>query len=132
MSWVPDCPLSLPVPARAGHLGSGTHRLLDLAVSLGPLSRAAVALVDSGASHNFVSEAVALEAGLPIDRAIAPLSVRLADGQLRASCGAITCRVAFSATVSHMCTFYVVPLAMDCILGMPWLRATRPAIDWDT
>ena len=28
--------------------------------------------------------------------------------------------------------FWVVPLAMDLILGLPWLQKMQPAIDWDS
>ena len=43
-------------------------------------------LVDSGASHNFLSERVALEAGMCVDRSC-HLNVKLADGEQHASLG---------------------------------------------
>ena len=88
-----------------------------------------VALVDSGASHCFLSATVAREAGLVLD-ASQRLSVHMADGKLPASQGlARNVRVEFAPGVTQVWDFWVVPLAMDAILGLPWLRGVQPAID---
>ena len=55
----------------------------------------------------------------------------MADGELRASQGlACNVRVEFVPGVTHVWDFWVVLLAMDAILGLPWLRGVQPAIDW--
>ena len=55
----------------------------------------------------------------------------MADGELRASQGlARNVRVEFAPGVMQVWDFWVVPLAMDAILGLPWLRGVQPAIDW--
>ena len=52
----------------------------------------------------------------------------MADGKLHASQGlARNMRVEFAP---GMVQVWVVPLAMDAILGLPWLRGVQPAIDW--
>ena len=38
--------------------------------------------------------------------------------------------ITFAPGVVQTLDFWVVPLAMDAILGMPWLWSTQPAIDW--
>ena len=59
------------------------------------------------------------------------LNVRLADSETRASLGlARDVCVTFVPGVVHSLDFWVVPLTMDAILGMPWLWSTQPAIDW--
>ena len=89
-----------------------------------------VALVDSGASHCFLLATVAREAGLVLDTS-QWLQVRMADGRLRASQGlARNMRVEFAPWVAQVWDSWVVPLAMDAILGLPWLRGVQPAIDW--
>ena len=55
----------------------------------------------------------------------------MADGELRASQGlARNVRVEFAPGVTQVWDFWVVPLAMDAILGLPWLHGVQPAIDW--
>ena len=60
------------------------------------------------------------------------LNVQLADGETRMlSLGlARAVDVTFAPGVVQTLDFWVVPLAMDVILGMPWLQSTQPAIDW--
>ena len=85
--------------------------------------------MDSGANHNFLSEKVAATAQLPIDRTY-KLNARLAYGETRASLVlARVVRVTFTPGVVQTLDFWVVPLAMDAILGTPWLQSIKPAID---
>ena len=59
------------------------------------------------------------------------LYVRMADGELHASQGlARNVRVEFAPGVMQVWDFWVVPLAMDAIPGLPWLHGVQPAIDW--
>ena len=66
--------------------GADGGQLLELDVSVGDARYPAVALVDSGASHCFVTEHVARKAGVTWDTS-AQLFVRLADGEWRACLG---------------------------------------------
>ena len=53
---------------------------------------------------------------------IAQLNVHLADGEMRASLGlARGVSVKLLPGVTQKWDFWVVPLAMDAILGTPWL-----------
>ena len=89
-----------------------------------------VALVDSGASHCFLSATVAREAGLVLDTSQC-LQVRMADGKLCASQGlARNVQVEFAPGMMQVWDFWVVTLAMDAILGLPRLRGVQPATDW--
>ena len=68
---------------------AGQHELLELDLWFsGGTGHAApgLTLVDSGASHNFLSERVALAAGLCVDCSC-HLNIKLADGEQRASLG---------------------------------------------
>ena len=59
------------------------------------------------------------------------LNIWLAYGETRAILGlARAVDIAFAPGVVQTLDFWVVPLAMDAILGMPWLQSTQPAIDW--
>ena len=73
---------------------------------------------------------MAREAGLVLDTSQC-LQVRMADGELRATQGlAHNVLVEFAPGMMQVWDSWVVPLAMDAILGLPWLRGVQPAIDW--
>ena len=58
------------------------------------------------------------------------LNVRLAAGEIRASLGlAHAVCITFTPGVVQTLDFWVVPLAMDAILGILWLQSIQPAID---
>ena len=104
--------------------------LLELSVAVGLAQTPCVALVDSGVSHCFIAEHVAHAAGVCWDVRVC-LGVRLADGELRPCLGfAGVVHVQFLPGVWQPVDCWVVPLAMDFILGQPWLRAVEPAINW--
>ena len=112
---------------------SGLHKFLELDLWFGnskrPVSRG-LTLIDSGASHNFLSEKVAVAAQLPIDR-MCKLNFWLANGETRTSLGLshAVC-ITFAPGVVQTLDFWFVPLAMYVILGMPWLWSIQAAIDW--
>ena len=87
-------------------------------------------MIDSGTSDNYMTEKVAATARLPIDR-MCKLNVRLVDSETRASLGLVCAvHVIFAPAVVQTLDFWVVPLAIDAILGIPWLQSTQPAIYW--
>ena len=95
----------------------------------GPICQG-LTLIDSGTSHNFLSKKVAMAAQLPIDR-MCKLNVWLVDSETRAILGlAHAVHVNFAPGVVQTLDFWVVPLAMDAILGIPWFKSTQPTIYW--
>ena len=73
---------------------------------------------------------MAREAGLVLDTS-QRLQVHMADGKLHASQGLThNVRVKFAPGMTQVWDFWVVPLAMDAIPGLRWLRGVQPAIDW--
>ena len=108
----------------AGRISAGLcgAQLLELPIAIGWAECPAVALLDSGATHFFLSERVAQLANLHLDTS-ARLDVCLEDGEQRACLGvAHEVRVAFAPGVVKCWDFWIVPLAMDLILGLPWLQ----------
>jgi Aspartyl protease len=83
--------------------------------------QAASALIDSGATHNFMSEERARQAGFKLVRSAAPMAVRLADGQEVLSYSEALGCMEVAAGVRQRLRFWLMPLAMDVVLGMPWL-----------
>ena len=84
-------------------------------------------LVDSGASYNFMSSALAKSLGWRIMPAA--MHVRLANGEKLSSLGQVSGLVTcgkWRACVS----FIVLDLAFDVVFGLPWLVATNPRLDW--
>ena len=76
-------------------------------------------MINIGANHNFPSEKVAVVAKLSIER-MCKLNVQLAGGKTHNSLGLSHAVCAnFSLGVVQPLDFWVVPLAMDAILGIP-------------
>src|SRR6267154_4207922 len=89
-------------------------------------------LVDSGTTDNFISLAVIQHFGIPMRTMNKPRTIRNVDGTAN-KIGTVT-EVAdlilrFKGT--HYQTFYIVDLGDDhMLLGMPFLAATNPVINW--
>jgi ABC-type nitrate/sulfonate/bicarbonate transport system substrate-binding protein len=90
------------------------------------------ALLDSGATHNFIDERAIQTLGMGTRELPQPLQVNTVDGTAN--------------PVTHFCNlwlrqggktvkqgFYVTNLGKDrIILGHPWFKAFNPTIDWKT
>ena len=79
------------LPAGRIAAGLGGAQLLELPIAIGRAECPAVALLDSGATHCFLSERVAKLANLHLDTS-SRLNVRLADGEQRACLG-VACKI---------------------------------------
>ena len=101
---------------------------MQLAVALGAASL--VALLDSGSTHNFISEEAAQRSGLPL-RQRPRLTALVANGE-RVTCnGVIRDAPLLIAGESFPADLYVMPLAgYDVVLGTRWLSALGPMF-WD-
>ena len=95
-----------------------------------------IAMIDSGATGNFVSQTLVQSAGLPTRKKKEPYSLQMADGSelSTGSVGEETTslhlaiqrhREEISLDVVRMATHYI-------ILGMPWLKKYNPVINWKT
>ena len=91
------------------------------------------ALIDSGASSNFISKAFVMKRKLsmrPLQGA--STTVRLANGQLERISKCVHGDLVIDNS-SEQITFTVIKLhGYDIILGMPWLAKHDPMIDWKT
>ena len=84
-------------------------------------------LVDSGASYNFMSSAVAKSLGWRITPAA--MHVRPANGEKLRSLGQVSGLVTCGKWRARV-SFIVLDLAFDVVFGLPWLVATNPRLDW--
>ena len=95
---------------------------------------ATVALVDSGATHCFMSEALVAKFGLPVKPRVG-MDITVADrSPVLAS---QTCLVPLVVCSAHcqalhcVVEYHVLPqLNHDIVLGVDWLQATNPVINW--
>lgn len=97
--------------------------------------RAARTLIDSGATHNFISESWVKHAALPTQAPSGKvLSVSLADGtQYTVKEVRTAVSDASIAQFSWRESFTVIPMAnYDVVLGKPWLTEHNPEIDFAT
>ena len=90
-------------------------------------------MVDSGASDNFIDPSlISIRDAEPLDH---PIVLELFDGT-ETKTGAIThciyIPVFFSTGLQQLIRFLITPLhpASKIVLGLPWLQATNPPIDW--
>jgi len=82
-------------------------------------------LVDSGASHNFISARYVPQSILPSRTG----TVSLADGSRRACTGPVYLAVRVQGQLTSV-PFLVMETKFEAILGLQWLSLTQPFIDW--
>ena len=92
------------------------------------------ALLDSGATGLFMSRSLAQKEGYRLIKLDRPLQVRNVDGTSNSG-GAITHEVEvnmfYKGHVERVWMDVCELGKMDVILGMPWLAAHNPEIDWE-
>jgi len=92
------------------------------------------ALLDSGATGLFMDMTFAREKGFKIEKIKNPLLVKNVDGTVNVG-GAITyqvkCDMFFKEHVERVRMDICNLGKMEVILGMPWLAAHNPEIDWE-
>jgi hypothetical protein len=93
------------------------------------------ALIDSGATENFISPAVVEHFSIPTRPLGKPIDIRNVDGTVNRK-GKVTNVVDLVLRFqrkTHTQTFYIADLGNDqMILGMPFLAAKNPNINWTT
>jgi len=92
------------------------------------------AMVDSGATEDFIDREVRNKHGIKMIKAKNPTKIYLADGKSCAR-GPVTHMTKLPIDISshrELATFQVAnPQNHEVILGMPWLREYNPTIDWN-
>ena len=85
-------------------------------------------LLDSGASHNFLSVEWCKENSIEYESGDW-FSVRLADGQEVPVVAKLRCFVDLGPMKTAL-TFYILDCSVPCVLGLPFLQTVNPTIDW--
>ena len=92
------------------------------------------AMIDSGATEDFIDQEVCNKHGIKTIKATNPREIYLADGKPSAM-GPVTHIAKVPMDInSHreLATFQVANLLHhEVILGMPWLKEHNPTIDWN-
>jgi len=93
------------------------------------------ALLDSGATEMFMDRQTASRHGFKLQKLERPLMVKNVDGTVNSG-GAIThqveCNVFYKGYMERMRMDVYDLGKTEVILGMPWLAAHNPEIDWET
>jgi hypothetical protein len=128
-------PVRFAAPPQINHISKPVeNRLIMLEGTLA--GKPARFLVDSGASHLYVSKAFVTKHSLPTvttgDDNSVRLTVTLADGTVNPSDGSLESAAVRISTYSDDLDFAVTNLTLkyDAILGMSWLRRYNPTINW--
>ncbi|KAE9263730.1 hypothetical protein PR003_g33048, partial [Phytophthora rubi] len=113
---------------------NGDSRLILISLHVAGAERPLRALLDSGATNNFVRDdcLALLPSHVSVREGPGEIVVKLADGKPhRAPRRAVSLAYAFDGFSTND-DFLVIDLnyAFDCILGMPWLARYQPEIDW--
>ena len=114
-------------------LGSAHAKKRTLIKLEGTLAgRPAIGLLDSGASGNFVSSSFIKDNGLSVESVDGDrLRVTLADGSQQQARGMLKDADLIVDTYKDRVSYVALPLSgYDFILGMPWLEANQPNINW--
>jgi len=110
------------------------HIMVKIQLHGGKESVTINAMIDSGATEDFIDREVCNKHGIKMIKAKNPREIHLADGKPSAM-GPITHMTKVSMDISshrELATFQVANLQNDeVILGMPWLREHNPTIDWN-
>ena len=124
-----DCgPENAPVFSLQALAGVSFADTMQLEVVLG--AAALVALLDSGSTHNFISEAAAQRSGLPLQQR-PRLTAMVANGERVTCLGVIRAARLLIGGDSFPADLFVMPLAgYDVVLGTRWLAALGPIV-WD-
>ncbi|KAA8493219.1 hypothetical protein FVE85_8664 [Porphyridium purpureum] len=89
----------------------------------------AAAIVDTGATHTFLSSRWCQLAGMPVNKARGkPVGVRLADGSLKNTLGTARVLINVPGTEASEQDVVVYDGRRDLILGMDWLRRNKTAL----
>ncbi|KAE8980406.1 hypothetical protein PR001_g24281, partial [Phytophthora rubi] len=113
---------------------NGDSRLILISLHVAGAERPLRALLDSGATNNFIRDdcLALLPSHVRVQEGPGEIVVKLADGKPhRAPRRAVWLAYAFDGFSTND-DFLVIELnyAFDCILGMPWLARYQPEIDW--
>jgi RNase H-like domain found in reverse transcriptase/Reverse transcriptase (RNA-dependent DNA polymerase)/Integrase zinc binding domain/Chromo (CHRromatin Organisation MOdifier) domain/Retroviral aspartyl protease len=120
-------------PVTVLQLGSAHAKKRTLIKLEGTLAgRPAIGLLDSGASGNFVSSSFIKDNGLSVESVDGDrLRVTLADGSQQQARGMLKDADLIVDTYKDRVSYVALPLSgYDFILGMPWLEANQPNINW--
>ncbi|KAE9267495.1 hypothetical protein PR003_g31753, partial [Phytophthora rubi] len=127
-----------PPPVLYAHFNAtttnGNSRLILISLLVAGAERPLCALLDSGATNNFIRDdcLALLLPHVRVREGPGEIVVKLADGKPhRAPRRAVSLAYAFDGFSTND-DFLVIELnyAFDCILGMPWLARYQPEIDW--
>ena len=109
-------------------------RLIFIDLTVEGASRRLRALVDSGASNNFIGIDCleVLHPNTPVLELTDNITVRLADGRPRVMPKRVVKLDYGFNKFNSTDEFFIIDLSksFDCILGMPWLQKYQPEIDW--
>jgi hypothetical protein len=116
-------------------IGSHSDSLFIIHVQLPGLEDPIPTLIDSGATSNFIDSAFSSRPGFACTPLATPIALCLFDGKPGTSGFIheyITTNLTFSDSSSQDILLLITELhpSASIVLGLPWLRFTKPIIDW--
>ncbi len=116
---------------------STTHLLIPIKLYFAHQVLSTQAMIDSGATGNFISQEIISKHQLPTVLKDTPEMLKVIDGTPISS-GSITSNTPMlklgislgETTFSNTVTLDIIPMKYPVILGLPWLKKHDPVIDW--
>lgn len=111
------------------------HLVLPISLTVNGRTVSLCAMIDSGATGNFINGSVIRKYGLPTEKLAQPKALAVVDGR-PIEAGRVThCTPEMRlSTDNHNedISLWITSLGRhDVILGLPWLEANNPRIDWN-
>jgi len=107
------------------------HKLILMQARIA--NKSVIALIDSGATHNFVSSAFCERHGLVLGASSRVSHIRLANGKSQKSMGMlhdVRVHVGQSKVTQDLVAMPMRDEEFEVILGKPWLSEVNPHINW--
>lgn len=115
------------------------HFILPVSISFGSSILSTTAMIDCGATSNFIDSSFVSKHFIPIKTKSIPIPLNVIDGEPISSGPILSHTIPLSLSISfdsfshsEILPLNVIAMSFPIVLGIPWLRSHDPEILWST